>query len=121
LSWRERLHGAYDAWFSLKPKSYPLDELRSRPVAQVVAQVRSIHSELRAVLSTSPVKSVEFKYEDICREPKRFIDGVQQKLQQFGSRLQPRTTDLLPIKVSEAVSLPETFRAELEQLCRAVP
>ena len=90
LHWRNRLHGSFEPWFSLKPKAYPLGELKSDPAAQVVAQIRATHDELDDVLSRPGVNALIVDYADLCANPGGIVSRVAKSLHTLGSEMTPR-------------------------------
>lgn len=119
LSWREKMHGNYATWFSLKPSTYPLAALQDDPVAQVIEQVRSIDRELVDVLRQSRGRVLSVAYEDVCANPDAFVAQVVRELRAFGSDLTPRHVEWPSFKAAEQVKLPDEINRRLSRLCVA--
>jgi hypothetical protein len=119
LTWRKRYHGSYGTWFSLKPRSYPLEHLRSDPPLQVLEQIRSIKSELHDILSQPGINSLTMPYECMCRDPFYFISVVCERIKTMGYEVSPRSITFPQFRERPVVKLPYEYARRLEELCRS--
>jgi len=103
-------HGRLEAWWSLKPSSYPFPDLGLDPVRDVVRQVVDSRQEFRAELAQPGVRSLELAYEDVCANPAVAVERIRAGIEGFGCVVASRALGPLPLRASEGPRL----SAELE-------
>ena len=117
LSWRKRHHGSYQAWFSLKPSSYPLEHLVGDPPLQVLEQVRSTRRELDEIFLNPSIHSLTLSYERICRDPAGFVKLVCERLGSMDCEVTPRKIEIPEFRAGAAMALPDEYERRLREFC----
>lgn len=82
LRCRKERYGDYETWWSLIPKAWPFD--CSGPGEEVALQVRHCCAEIAVELSRPGVTSISVQYEDLCSNPKRVLETIQNSLALWG-------------------------------------
>ena len=90
LEGRYRRFGTYDTWWSVKPPG--TEELIDQPPhAQVVGQIRQIHSLIDDALGeteTGRCRTLRIRYEDLCRDTSATARLFDEFLTSNGTRMQ---------------------------------
>ena len=78
--------GSYDAWWSLKPSSWPFGGERN-PAIQVAHQVADCRRELDAELRAPGVHVLTVDYRELCQDPGSVLERIRDGLAAQGERL----------------------------------
>src|SRR5262249_3337458 len=83
---RQKKYGDAKHWWSMKPHGYEaLKDLD--PYEQIAGQVRQLHVDLEKQKNAVPASNVlEASYEQICADPRGFLERVQQAAARLGIR-----------------------------------
>ena len=114
---RSRLerYGSYDAWWSLKPSTWPFD---GPPAAQVVAQALDCRGEIAAELDAVP-HALRTSYEALCAAPAAFVEQVAAALAGLGGDVQPGDGMPAELRASSGPRLPAELERELHAQLRS--
>lgn len=117
LAYRQNMHGAVDAWVSLKPEAY--DTLRTEPAAvQVAGQVYHLEEEMGKPLSRAdPERVLEVSYHDLCTQPGAVLAQAQALLARNGHH--PTSLFTPPASFPYVTYTPQTHPA-YERVAEAV-
>jgi hypothetical protein len=114
LACRKERYGSYQAWWSLKPSTWPFGG-ESDPAAQVARQVTDCRRELELELSMPKVHAIAIEYADLCRDPRDSIERIRSGLAAFGAKL-PLQGDLpTALPMGGARHLPEALERRLAE------
>jgi len=114
LKTRAERYGSYDAWWSLRPSTYPFGTERGDAAAEVARQVLDCRREIEVELNQPGVRALRFGYEQLCANPASVIDAVRQEVAALGAELAPEAAVLPRLRAAPAPRLP----APLEQRLR---
>jgi LPS sulfotransferase NodH len=117
LASRRERYGAYDAWWSLKPSTYPFDG--DNPAAEVVRQAMDCRREIADELAAPGVTALTIDYGDVCAEPKRALRAVQEAVRGLGREVALVGRPPARLDVSQGPQLPEELEAELHRILAA--
>lgn len=80
LEVRKNVHGEYAKWWSMEPEA--VEDLYKLPAhAQVIEQIRHIHSAIKNDLALSgvgPSRCFDLHYETLCSNPAELMDQLQE-------------------------------------------
>jgi hypothetical protein len=68
--------GSYQAWWSLKPSTYPAFLNPDDPAAEVFAQITDCRREIRQQLAQAGAHAIDVSYEDMCANPQAVLDRI---------------------------------------------
>jgi hypothetical protein len=111
---RVERHGRLDAWWSLKPSSYPFPELGRDPVRDVVRQVLDCRKDFHAELSAASVQSLELAYEDVCARPDSTLDEIAARIEGLGFSVTARSCGSVALQPSAGPRLSQEIEARLK-------
>lgn len=77
LRCRKERYGRWDAWWSLKPSTWPFET--NDPVEQVALQVRDSIVDLDRELARPGISSLSVSYEHLVADPEHVLDRVEQQ------------------------------------------
>jgi len=86
LRCRKERYGSYDAWWSLKPSTWPFGG-ESDPAAQVAHQVIDCRRELELELATPKVHAIAIEYSELCQTPRESLERIRSALAALGAKL----------------------------------
>lgn len=113
LKCRKERYGRYEAWWSLKPASYPkIAELPS-PVEQVVRQVEDCTQEFEREFAKSGVNSLAVDYAELIDNPGRVLQSVCSAVASLGYALSPLLADPPAFKRPAETRLADALETEL--------
>lgn len=113
LNTRRQRYGTYDAWWSLKPSTYPFDPRPASPEDEVVRQVIDSRRDIGAELHHPEVRSLQVEYESLCADPRREIGRVCQAIRDLGTTLSAFEVDLSTVARTRGTSLPSDLETRL--------
>lgn len=116
LSCRKERFGTYDAWWSLKPSTWPFDSLQGDRPAEVHRQVMDCRSELETEFSRPGVRSLTVEYQELCENTQEELARIGRAISAMCSSWRFGRISCPNLQVSKGVSLPE----ELERRLRAL-
>jgi LPS sulfotransferase NodH len=116
LAARRQRFGRYDAWWSVKPAGFPWPGLGRDPVADVLRQCRGARDGMAGALGADGVRTLELRYEELCRDPA----GALQRLVAVAAELGKRVSILSPPPPALAPSPGPPLPGELEAHLRAL-
>jgi len=111
LKVRKERYGSYNAWWSLKPSTYPYDF--NDPVAEVARQVIDCRKEIEAELSKPGVISIRIHYEDLCRNPQLVMETICENVKVLGYDMQPISAEIPQLAPAAEPTLPREMAAQL--------
>jgi LPS sulfotransferase NodH len=104
---RHTIYGDYDAWWSVKPSTYPFAPPAESAEEEVVRQLSDWRRELKAELSKPGVSVIDVGYDDLCADPHGMLDGVVDRVRRTGYDLKTRDLDgLSPFAKHATTALP---------------
>ena len=115
LSARKARYGTYDAWWSLKPSTYPFVPKPADPVEEVLRQMKDVDAEIAAELAKPRVQSIAVNYRDICTDPGAVLEALVARVGLMGEKLERVGGDLPDLTESGGSTLP----AEMMERLRA--
>jgi hypothetical protein len=116
LRCRMERFGTYDAWWSLKPSTWPFGGEQD-PAVQVACQVTDCRREIDQQLSTPGVHAVAINYTDLCEDPGRVLEEIRDQLAAHGDPLPLLGALPKTLRPGGVGHLPESFeRALVERL-----
>jgi hypothetical protein len=86
LRCRMERFGSYDAWWSLKPSTWPFGGEQD-PAVQVARQVTDLSRELAAELGGPAIRTLIVEYTDLCRNPGAVLERIRDGLAVGGEAL----------------------------------
>lgn len=113
LKCRMERYGRYDAWWSLKPSTYPLLAKLDSPIQQVVGQVMDCTLEFEQELSKPGVHSLTVEYSDLVNNPNALLLNVCEALKVFNYQMSPLPMHTNVFRHPKKIRLPERLEAEL--------
>jgi hypothetical protein len=113
LESRKERYGSYDAWWSLKPSTYPFDVGPGDPAAGVVRQVLDCRAEMQQELAQPGVQGLTVAYEDLCADAGGVLKAICRRLEAMGCPVQPLGTEFPAFAQSRTPRLPEPLTARL--------
>ncbi|MES2949217.1 MAG: sulfotransferase [Pseudomonadota bacterium] len=113
LKCRMERYGRYDAWWSLKPSTYPSLAKLDSPVQQVASQVIDCTREFEQELSKPGVRSLTIEYSDLVHNPTGILEKVCEALKAFNCQILPLPMPTNVFRQPEKIRLPELLEAEL--------
>ena len=116
LASRAQRYGRYDAWWSLKPSTYPEIQALSSPCAQVARQVGDSHREVAGELAAAGVRRLSMSYESLCANPRQAIADVADALGAMGSPVEVLGDVPKNFETSAGPKLPAELDAELRKV-----
>jgi len=116
LNARKKRFGSYNAWWSLKPASYPFDIFPDNPAAEVVKQVFDCRREIEIELSKPGVNAVTVTYEQLCTETEQVIERIRNKINAASNHeIKMANCDFPNLRISPAAALPKKIEQRLKQ------
>lgn len=106
----------YDAWWSLKPSTYPALVKITSPVAQVFQQIQDCHLDFERSLNRPGVTSMSVDYTDLLNDPHLVLDKICTAIKKLGFNITPLTSNIIPFQSPPHSSLPADMEAELRTL-----
>lgn len=120
LACRKERYGSYEAWWSLKPSTWPFGG-QSDPVAQVAHQVIDGRRELELELAAPPVHAIVIEYADLCRTPRESLERIRSGLAALGAEL-PLLGDLpTTLQTGGGHRLPDALERRLAERLLTFP
>lgn len=114
LKCRMERYGRYDAWWSLKPSTYPLLVKIESPVRQVLGQVMDCMREFEQELSKPGVRSLTVEYSDLVNRPDVVLAEVCEAVKSLGFEMSPLRKELPVFREPRKVRLPDNLEEELD-------
>jgi LPS sulfotransferase NodH len=111
---RVERHGRLDAWWSLKPSSYPFPDLGRDPVRDVVRQVLDSREEFQAEMAAAGVQSLELAYEDVCARPDSALDEIAARIVGLGCPVTARSLGSVALRPSAGPRLSQEIEVRLK-------
>jgi hypothetical protein len=118
LKVRKERYGSYEAWWSLKPSTYPFPVPPDDAAAEVAMQVMECRREFAEEFARPGVHSLSLTYEDLCAEPLRAIEAICEALEGMGYVIRPLSADIPPMAPSSGTSLPASLETRLRDCLR---
>jgi hypothetical protein len=116
---RER-YGTYEAWWSLKPSTFPFDVPTNDAAAQVARQVLDCQREFDQELSRPGVRRIEIRYDGLCQRPVAALQEICAALRTFDVGIKPLTDEIPALTPSEPRRLPAAMEARVRE-CLLMP
>lgn len=120
LNCRQERYGSYEAWWSLKPSTYPFEIAPSDPAAQVARQVLDSQTEFEQELSSPGVQTVEIQYERLCENPAAALQAICTRLGSLDADVKPIATNIPALTVSRPPRLEAVLEARLRECINPV-
>lgn len=111
LQARLERYGTYEAWWSLKPSTWPFEG--AGPAEQAVRQAIDCRAEIAAELERAGVNSLTIDYEALCADPPGFVARVREALNRLGSDLAPTGAVPASLRASRGPRLPDHLEREI--------
>jgi len=116
LNSRMKRFGSYNAWWSLKPATYPFDILPDDPAAEVVKQVFDCRREIGIELSKPGVSAINVTYEQLCTETEQVIERIRNKINEISKyKIIMANSDFPNLRISPALALPDKIEQGLKR------
>jgi LPS sulfotransferase NodH len=121
LKCRQERFGSYQAWWSLKPATYPFGPDAGDPVAEAASQVLDCKKEIDVELALPGVNGMRVTYEDLCADPQDVVKRVCVQLAEMGIEVSPVSMALPRLSMASTPRLPDDLERRLrERLEQAV-
>lgn len=114
LASRRERFGSYDAWWSLKPSSYPFEA--DGPAAEAVRQAVDCRREIADELSAPDVNALTIDYAELCADPERALAAVQEAVRRLGAEVAIVGQSPARLDPSPGPELPRALDAELHRI-----
>lgn len=118
LKCRMERYGRYDAWWSLKPATFPEIASFASPAEQVMRQVADCTYEFERELAKPSVHSLQVDYAELVNNPGAILKKVCAAVQRLGYDISPLSTDLSAFRSPGKIRLTDSLEAELETIFR---
>lgn len=114
LKCRMERYGRYDAWWSLKPATYPEIATLTSPAEQVMRQVADCTREFERELAKPGVHTQQVDYAELVNNPGAVLKKVCAAVQRLGYDISPLSADLPAFRSPGKIRLADSLEAELE-------
>jgi hypothetical protein len=111
LGARLERYGTYDAWWSLKPSTWPFPG--ASPAAAVVRQAVDCRAEIADEVAAPGVHALEVDYAAVCAEPRGLVERVAAELGALGAELPVVGEVPAALRRSTGAALPAALQEEI--------
>lgn len=117
LQTRLERFGDYEAWWSMKPPTYPGLLRPGDPAAEVVAQIRDCRQEIAVRLDTPGVARLQVSYEAMCADPRGVLASIAARVETlYGVALEPIDGEWPRLDAARPARLPPALAFRLHAL-----
>ena len=117
LRTRRERYGSYEAWWSLKPSTYPFDTASGDAAAEVVRQVIDCRTEIDEELSRPGVCGLRITYEMFCSSPTEVLGCIREAIAAMGTELP--AVQAPELRAASGPPLPRELEERLKALVEA--
>lgn len=114
LAARQRMHGNYHQWWSIRPAGWPEGVPDGGPVAEVIWQIEQTRAQVRRCLTGVP--HIVVPYSDVLEQPETVIQAIAHKVRIMGGIVRERGEPLQPLSKPKPPSISRHFITLLEHL-----
>ncbi len=116
LNARKERYGSFQAWWSLKPSTYPFEIPPGDFVAEVAMQVKECKREMEQELTKPGVIAIHVTYEELCSNPAQVMDKICTKFYEIGFNIKPLSHEFPKMIPSKGPNLPNEIEKRLQEL-----
>lgn len=115
LKCRKERFGTYETWWSLKPSTYPFNDIKNDPVAEVARQIADCKKEMEDELASPGIKSLTVRYEDMCKDPRAIVETVGSMISEIWRPVELAGYDFPKLSVSSHPEMPDGIESRWKE------